>query len=97
MSSIGRLGSNQRPASSFRPIASKKPSPTLYWPIVTCLLLPGGMRPVLLLLSVLTPMSVRPTADDAGNALHLLDDHLRLRRTAGARSSSSTWRMWSRL
>ena len=47
-------------------MASKNPSSTLYWPIVTCLLLPGGMRPVLLLLLVATPISVRPTATTPG-------------------------------
>ena len=34
---------------------------------------------MLLLLSVATPMSVRPTATTPGNALHLLDDHFGLR------------------
>ena len=50
------------------------------------------MRPVVLLLPVAMPMSVRPTATTPGNPLHLLEDHLALWEKLG-RLMFSTWRM----
>ena len=96
MSSMGRFGSNQRPAFIVSPMASRKPSSTLYWPISNCLVLPGGWMKVLLLLSVATPMSVRPTWVTPGTRF-IRSTMVSLCGISWARAISSTWRMLSRL
>ena len=76
MSSAGRFASNQRPASSFSPIASKKPSLDAIL-ADRHLLVASGRNQAGVAVVVGGDADVgQADRDDARHALHLLDDRL---------------------